>query len=344
MPRETLEKLGWGALKLGLCGASLVAVACCIVIIGGESGVEDSRADILAFGPLAETNTERFEDSLQGLGHGEPRIYSFNGNEVGFSTRTTRRKPRRLVEEYQRAFVRNGINRQMYVGLPGTEQFEERFDDPEAEIQRRREALMSGQIVPLEIGDTYAVMGGALVEGEPQTRDELEATLRERQPEQLDELFAGFRTIEIFRAPEANSTSVTASWSRGEFDIKRHMPEQHPRAEGVAPDRVVPACMGCVRQMRFAGRANAQPDDVQIFRSEQKPSEIARFYDRAMRNRGWRRTETDRTLGRLLDRTRSGETERYFRQYERDDRGVTINIRRSSVFDETTVTTYRRRN
>lgn len=343
---ETLRDIvPTAAFKLALCGASLVAIAVGIVLFGGGE-VEQSRADIFALDGAGASNTARFEDTLRSLGHTQPRSYDFNGNEVSFSTRHTRKDPRRLVEQYQRAFVRRGINQESYLGFPGSESDEGDERDEggvSTELQKRREALMSGQIVPLEIEENYVMMGGTLVSGKPQTRTAFREELREQTPERLAEMFAGYRSIEIFRDEESGSTSVTAAWSRGDFDIKKHMPEQYPRRRGVDPDPLVPACLGCLRQMRFAGRANTRPDDLSIFRSNRPPEQVARFYDEVMKNRGWRRTPTSRTLEGLLDPAGDIEGAAIFRRYQRGDRDVTISIRSHPEHNETTVTAHRNR-
>ena len=327
-----------GALvKLGICGLSIVAIAWAILILDGSGDVKSGSADILSLNPVPLSNTAKLENALKSLGHSEPRTYDFNGNEVAFSSRTTRKPQMRIIEEYQRAFVRQGLNEEVYMPV-------DRSGDPDAEtreaLQKRREAMMSGQIVPIEVHPNYAVMGAGMVEGQPATRAALETHLRHNDWENYESMFDGYRFIETFRDPESGSTSVTASWSRGSFDVKKHMPKRYPQRQVASPRSPVPRCLGCTRVMGFDGRANASPDELGVYGTKRDPDRVARFYDDAMHRRGWRRTDTSLLLNRVLDRAEDVRPGAAFRQYSRGESQITMSIRKTPGLDKTTVTTY----
>ena len=330
-------------MKLGVCGATIVCIGWAILILGGDGDVEETSADILSVNPVPLTNTARFENSLEALGHTEPRTYDLNGNEVAFSSRTTHKKPVRLVEEYQREFVRQGLNEETYIGLPsagsnggvGTAE-----DEGIEEFQTYREAMMSGQPIPLEASERHVTMGAGLIDRGVTTRRQLRNRLGSGDLASYAESFDGYRFIEAFRDPESGSTSVTAVWSRGDFDMTKNMPKRFPKKRGVNPSTDIPACIGCTRMMQFGGRANAEPNAVNIFETNIGPGRIAQFYDRAMRGRGWRPAASSRLVNEVLPYLEGVDPQTKFRQYSKGGESVLMRIRRDPTLDKTTVTTY----
>lgn len=343
MRLQTLTRSLGAVIKLGICGASILAIGWAILMLDG-SEVQEASADILSVSPAPLTNTARFEKSLKALGHGEPRVYDYNGNEVGFSTRYVRhKKPRRLLEQYQREFVRQGLNEQTYQNQPGSEldRSDPKYLEKSADAASERvEAMMSGQIVPLEVHDGYAAMGAGLITGKPSTRAQARQRLKAPKTDDFDELFEGYRMIEIFREPSSGATAVTAAWSRGDFEMKNHRPDRHADQRGVNPSLAIPSCMGCKRSVRFGGKANAKPDAVNIFETSQKPSRVVDFYDETMANRGWRRTETNQMLDRVLGGAGDVSSGTIFRQYRRANSEVSMRIRYAPSLDKTTITAY----
>ena len=343
MPPKVTDTL-WTLAKLAVAGASIFVIGWAILVFGHGGDIQRANADILSLSPVPLTNTAKFENSLEALGHEEPRVYNYNGNEVGFSTRYVRgMTPRRLVEQYQRAFVRQGLNEEAYLRRPGAKldrsdpQYAQKAADATVD---RAAAMMSGQIVPLEVHDNYAAMGAGLIAGMPTTRRELREELVRPEASNFDDLFAGYRMIEIFRDPSSGATAVTAAWSRGNFDMNKHRPDEQADRHRGDRSLEIPRCMGCTRTVRFSGESNAKPDAIDLFETPQIPRRVANFYDEAMADRGWVRTPENRLFDRMVEQTGEAESGTIFRQYRRGEDQISIRIRRDRSLDKTTITAY----
>lgn len=178
--------------KLGLSVAIVWGIAWGIVTFNVEGEVDESGALIWDMSGFERSNTQKFASALKSLGHEPPRVYNYNGNDVYVSTRKTEKEPRRAVRDYQRTFVRKGLNEEVYDWMPPTkENLEKGIDNPRT--QKRYEAMLSGQIIPQWVGDDYASMGGGLIKGQPETRKELDQQIiqakgTEELGETIDEL------------------------------------------------------------------------------------------------------------------------------------------------------------
>jgi hypothetical protein len=345
MEKPTTKNVVTTLLKLAFCGATIAMVAWAIVIVDGSGDVKETSADLLSLSPVPMTNTARFEEALDGLNHSEPRVFDHNGNEIGFSSRTTRKRPTRLLADYQRAFVEAGINERTYLGRPGADvdpdkPVDDRLRAADQEALVRQEAMMSGQVIPLDIDKERVSMGSVLVEGKPQTRRALREQFKETGPKNLGELYDGYRYIVAERDEESGVTSVTAAWSRGEFDMERNRPKTGREARKLDEQTGIPTCVGCSRVTDFSGQANAVDDHVAIFGSRRDPGQLTHFYDQAMRQRGWKRTSTNRMLDSVLDYAEQAPDRLRLRQYERNGEMTTIGIRQSPGLDKSTITTY----
>jgi hypothetical protein len=329
------HRISWAIVKLVVCGSSILLVGWAILVFEG-SEVDPANADIVSLSPVPLSNTARFENSLDDLGHSEPRIYDYNGNEVAFSTKYTDKKSGRLIEEYQRAFVRHGLNEESYYrtvdrNAPDAEQ-------KVAEQQRKqRAAMLSGQPVPLAIGESYSVMGAALVAGKPDTRSELKGRLANPSTDKLQNFYQGFRLIEIFRDPSSGTASVTAAWSRGSFDLNKHEPRQRVSQSNSDP---VPSCPGCKQVMAFSGQANAAPNTVNVFGTNLAENKALEFYDRKMDQQGWERSSGGQMLDRFMSQMKGAGASPTLRRYKRGAQNVTVGVRPHPTLDKTMITTY----
>lgn len=199
---------------------------------------------------------------------------------------------------------------------------------------------MSGQVIPLEIQANRVTMGSVLLEGKPQTRRALRDQLAADGPKDLSKLYDGYRYIVAERDEESGVTSVTAAWSRGEFDMERNEPKTGSEARELDEQTGIPTCIGCSRVSDFSGQANAADDHVTVFGSQRDPGQLTHFYDQAMRQRGWQPTRTNRLLGRVLDYADDAPDNLRLRQYQRNGEMMTIGIRQEPGLDKTTITTY----
>lgn len=332
-------------LKLGLAGASLVAVAWLIVVLDGSGDVRETNADIISLNPVPVSNTARFEDTLETLGHSAPETYDYNGNEVSFSTRVSRKRPEQLLREYQEAFVRHGVNEEVYLPYGRAawrqKQRQKAGGDEAPSYKKRRDAMLSGQMVPTGLTENYMSMSGGLLKGNAQTREQLNDYMQEKGFGRFEDEFAAYRQIEAFRDAVTGKTTVTASWSDESFDIKKHAETKYPKASGVNPDTTVPSCPGCIRQMRFTGKENTKPYTVNAFATDQRRDRVVDFYDRALHRRGWQRTETNRRMDQVMQFTDLKHARnRRLLQYTNGAQFLTILVQTDPSLDKTTVTTY----
>lgn len=192
--------LGKNLLRILLTVGLVCAIAAAFLVLNPSSqgdgglGVESSQADVLWMTPFERTNTQKFAGALQDLGHEPPRAYDLNGNDVYFSTRTTYKSPERLVEEYQRAFVEQGLNSRMW--MQSTDQFS-RLKGSEALRKRyreRSEASVNGEILPAVVRDDYMSMTGMVFdkadgEGEGEERARQMIGKVEETTEKLSRLY-----------------------------------------------------------------------------------------------------------------------------------------------------------
>jgi hypothetical protein len=185
---QTWRKVGWVVLKFGAAGASLVAIAVTIVLVGAGGDVEETQALVWDMGTFEKSSTQKFASSLKHLGHTPPEVYDYNGNKVYFSRRHSRKNPDRLVREYQRTFVERGINDKMYedflvemtseASVPGSNYASRPnpsnglSNDKKTAIRDEFEGLVTGEIVPRERTETMASMVGIVSKGDPETISE----------------------------------------------------------------------------------------------------------------------------------------------------------------------------
>ncbi len=220
MSRENRQgswrRAGVVVLKLGLAGASLVAIAAAVVLLGPDGSVEEGRALVWDMGVFEQTSTQKFAGSLKHMGHHPPEVYDYNGNEVYFSKRSSSKSPDALVEEYQRTFVERGLNDKVYddylvrqsagrrgVGAGGSLQSGEQMT-----VKRRHpprghaslgdalkdelNGLLTGEVVPNRRTDSMVSMVGVLSKGDPDNFHEAATVRREfikrhSSQERLDE-------------------------------------------------------------------------------------------------------------------------------------------------------------
>ncbi len=290
-------------LKLLAAGGTIAMVAFAIATMSPRGGVRDSNADVLDFDFFRTTPSVRFVESLEQLGHEEPRVYEVGEETVYFSARTTSRRPHELVEEYQRTFVENGVNAEAHV-------------EPMSPLSPDARQMLRGEVVTFEANANFASMGGGVIAGLPETKPELERELAANRDVPFDQVFRGFRSIQAERLD--GMTVVTAVWSDDDFDIRESL---NP---GPA-DTEVPACPGCITLPDFGTVANDIDRTVHHLESPQRPEDVQRFYRRAFTNRGWTETETSRHgSGEPREYTRGEERMTVFTRPHEDGTSVTL--------------------
>jgi hypothetical protein len=300
----------WALTKLGIAGASLVAIGWSVITFyPTKGGVKETEADIVSMVTFKRTSTQQFALALDALGHDRPRSYDYNGNKVFFSSRTTTQSPEQVLREYQEFFTRRGINERPYYeaspdGGPRPGENDETY---QALVEERGLAMLSGQLVPSIITPNYVAMGGGIIEGEPRTCAEA-AEILERQVANgiphFNDVFRGFRGIEAMRSEDGRHTHVTASWSESNYDMDKHIPrDTRAKVRGTNPDPELPSCPGCERLQRFAGEGKEKDYVTNVFLSPQHHSSVASFYLQAMQARGWKETDSSQFSRDILNMT-----------------------------------------
>lgn len=270
-PRHRGASLVWAGLKLAICGATICAIAFAITVFDLSVEVPELHADIVWFGADERSNTEQFEGALEEMGHDSPRRYDLEGNAVFFSTNTSRKSLDQLMVEYQERFRLKGLNDDIY------------DDVPHDQFAGTEEALTGG-IIPLVVEPNRVVLGGAITRNRAEDGADLIENFADA--ETPDELLRGHRYIEMTRPDDRRHTSIVATWSDESFDHSTMLFGSDSERRPV--DTEVPACPGCVRVSRFADDAPAQGDHVEVsYTSPASVDEVARFYARALRSRGW---------------------------------------------------------
>lgn len=274
--RSKWAALGWAGVKLAVCGALIAAVAVAIAMFGADADITESHADVVWLTDTDRSNTERFVDGLDNLGHSPAERYDLNGNTVYFSTAVSRKRPRQLMAEYQEEFQRQGLNDRIYVDLSSANEIE------------RTETALTGGVVPLAISSNHVALAGTVTKNGAEDRSELLANRADA--EDATKLFRAHRYIEISRSDDSRHTSVVATWSDEDFDYQRMVPGSS--AEGQSFDATVPACPNCTRLTRFSdanpGRA---PRTELSFIGPRSIDETRAYYSRTLADRGWQRED-----------------------------------------------------
>lgn len=328
-----------GTVKLGIAGATICAIGWAFLTFGPEGEVKESQADIHDLALMAPLdNTQRFVKALDNLGHEKPRIYNYNGTQVYFSTRASEKKPRDLIQEYQRAFVEEGVNKKVYDVKVDLDALAAKGEDAlQKEADARIKAMLDGEVQVVYHDDNRVIMASALID-----RSKAPPTKVTQKPDgttELDfdfkEVFTAHRYIEASWHPIRNETVVTASWGDESFDIKKTLPtsQQDPmaRSQNAAADLDVPSCLGCERVTRFATDANDKPYVFQVFDSPQSEDQVANFYRKAMTGRGWQESKHSKHLDRFAFEHAEDVEGGKVLQFKRGIQNVTLTIHPSST-------------
>lgn len=309
------------ALKLGFSGAVIFTIAAAFVIVSDDGEVSEAKADLYDLHSADVYQHEDFQRVLEDSGL-EPRPYDHNGNFVNFAVGDSDLTPEELLEYYQHKFKRAGINSKVYdeAMFSALARHQEADDD---ELLDAQDALLRGEMVPLSITEDHVAMGGLLGSFEPDddaedfkeqlqsqdlsrfaTTDELHDHLDNLSKfhlpptlghEAYDDDIEGFRYLEAHREPGTSNTTVTSTWSDGEFDADK---VTDPDATGVGTDDI-PACIGCERDNRLQALGDDEPYVLNQFRTTSTPGEVTSFYERALTQRDWSPTEAEKGLREL---------------------------------------------
>jgi hypothetical protein len=302
------------AVKLALAGSTIALTAFLFLAVNPSGQVQDTQADIAFLGFSPTSNDQRFQAALNKLDHPTPRVYDYNGNTVFFSVVESKKTPVELLLEYQHEFVRQGVNEEVWgvedtltrVSEPSPDDAPEQIDKALRSIAIR-EAMLTGQIVPIHTSPESVVMTGALLKDIDDDRETFQKHMEERKimsaKDPFNKLFNAYRTVQIDWDNDTHTSTVTASWSHKGFDIRKtHPPEIGGTDEGRGVNTDVPACPGCSMEVRIDGTGVEAPLKKVTYVTKQSPVYIQSFYTNALAKRGWQQTNASKMTEKMGDR------------------------------------------
>lgn len=287
--KQIAARAGVLVCKLSVAGAVIAAVAFAVVAFDGPTGeVSDAEADIWTVVAGDTSKHEDFVDVLEDEGMSEPRQFDHNGNQVYFSHDTTRESPMEVLDRYQRAFVREGVNRNYH------EQVRDPVDPRDVENMETfyqgmagMSDFMTGGLVPVETKRNRMTMVGIET---PEQADNLEDLIVETDRGLADpeDVIGAFRYIDAEREEGSRETTVTAVWSDEYFDLDR-LGAGNYDVETMHPiERHIPVCRGCERVTRFSGTGDEADQHGLLYRSSRPLDDVVSYYEEEMPRHGWR--------------------------------------------------------
>lgn len=272
--------------KLGLAGASIVAIAWMVGVFQPDGTIKESEADILDLNVVHRSDEVRFSDALDEMGHDDPQSFSINGNVVHFSMARHRKRPEQLMKEYQEEFVHEELLSRVYT---------DQKDIEENHNQYMVDSFTGGP-VPQMVHPEYVALGGLMAaDGIEDEEDLWGAALDKPKPH---DVFKGHRFIEMFWDEHRRESTVTATWSDKNFDYRRMMPGNEEAGQ-LDVDTRVPACPGCTRINRTSSLDPQGNFASNIYHGARTQEQLLDFYRTAMRKRGWRETDASLTFGQV---------------------------------------------
>lgn len=362
-----------GTAKLALGGAIIAAIAAIFLVVSQEGDVTEAEADIVDSRPAEVSEHEDFNRLMEDAGF-EPRPFDHNGNRVNFATADSPHAPLELAEIFQQRFERAGINSRVYDQSVHQLVDEARFrgdgegpNDAALELQEMFDAMLKGEVVPLQAHSDYVTMAGAPLEQDvdelaeqlqeewgPQMHDQMsrsegmqrlvDAVPRGQIPmmEDFGDNLAGYRFMELRRDTNSSraESNAIASWSDSDdFDGSQiYDPEGLEQRNDVE----VPACAGCDRMNRLEALDDDEPYVLNQFESRAVPEGITAFYDRELPRRRWQRSNNQRILDEFEEyspilRSLRGDAE--FQSYERGEESMVLFVQEDPVEQKTNVLT-----
>ena len=299
--------------------------------------VKQAEADIALLDFVApETKHERFIHTLVEEGMEEPRSYDWNGNKFFFTMTKTEEKPLEVMRRFQRAFVRNGVNKKAHMTRSPRSTTPSRLHrlKQASEAQRRRSAhiyeqnlerlddFFGGGVVPTQISGDYVAMAGTTSDERADGGFEfLLEQLRSEAP--VEESVRAMRFMDARYDDKSGMTTVTATWSDEELDIPG-LAGERPMLGASQYDPDIPACIGCERKLRFAGEGAEEAYTSTVFHGDSSPQRTMDFYDHALGSRGWALSPASYMLEGLTRRGVAPDQGAMIRSYGRDTNFITL--------------------
>lgn len=299
----------FGSVKLLFAACTIVAIGAVFLTMNPspEEPVKKAEADIFELGMGPGDKQDLFVESLKELGMEKPRPYDWNGNKFYFSMKQTKQPPLEVMREFQEKFAEKGVNSKPHLqSIPPLAQFGTMTEFKNLPLDKQRDKakvleknmewmddFFNGGVVPIEANEDYMSMSGSTPKLD--SANALDYLMKKSRAKlSLEDSVKAMRFIDATRDPRSGLTTVTATWSDRELDIKK-LSNRSDTAH-LSVDADIPSCMGCERMMRFAGEGNESGYKDNIFAGHVSPDQMISFYDRALKARGWDESPTARVL------------------------------------------------
>lgn len=293
-----MSKTLWNLCKLGIAGAVIFGIGWAITVSDPEDGVKEAKADIQDFLPTQALLEQSFSKTVKTSGL-EPRPYEMNGNDVFFAVAYVEQSPEEVLDFYQDAFVKAGINDKKYTEIP-----QGRFERTMADIAKPHDlspeeleydrAMLTGGVVPVIKHSGYMAMGGIVPKAQNQKLEEIvDAWALSGQHDRMSGVMDGFRFIDARQWPGQRGSRITSVWAEEGFDASKMA---NPQEEGVAPVLQTPVCMGCTLALQMKSRAPDERFRIGHFVSGRNRDDIRDFYETAMFGRGWKGADAPKAV------------------------------------------------
>jgi len=302
---------GFGKLTVAGCTIALIALGFLTMNPDPEQPVKQAEADIFELGMGPTDKQDLFVQSLKELDMEKPRPYDWNGNKFYFSMKQTKQSPLEVMRDFQEKFAQNGVNSKAYItDVPTINQATPVLELKDAsETERKKTAeiykqnvqrlddFFNGGVIPVHVSEDYVAMSGSTPKMEADgALDYLKNMAENRQS--LGESVRAMRFVDARRNRSTGLTTVTATWSDRDLDIKKLTNRSDTTSLNVDPD--IPSCMGCERLMRFAGEDKEENYVDHVFAGSGSVNQIMAFYDHALKSRGWMPGDSSYALERFM--------------------------------------------
>lgn len=292
--------------KLAATALGLVAIAGGLTMLGGPATPVD-EADALIVDQRASStdDQQRFVEVLDAYDMSEPKAYDYNGHTVYMSRGASHQSPKRILHDMQRRFAHRGLNEYVHrtvssSGAPANDRTLRRDF-------RTGEDFLTGGLVPTTIGPTHVAMTGVETEYDADNLREMTRRIVRQNGRLGPEAIERFRYVEAFRARESDRTRLLAYWSDDRFDFESFRTDRRSQASSsstspaASMETSLPRCPDCRRLTSLKGLGESGRRTV-LFETSAPPSRIEAFYQRTLRNRGWRASSALESVDRLGQR------------------------------------------
>lgn len=321
------SKMVLSLLKCGLAGIVVVLIGFGFLVFQSPAGeIAEAEADIWDLFGSERSNTQKFMNTLEREGMSPPRQFDHNGNQIFFSHQTSRESPREVMNRYQRAFYREGVNTYIHdtvrEAVPPGE-----VEDMETLVQgfAGADEFFSGGLVPMQLTRNHMYMVGI---DTPQGAKSIDDAVYESRSGTVTppEIVSAFRYLDATREEGSLTTTITAIWSDDHFDLRKLASLQELEGTVHPIEFEVPVCQACARVTRLSGTGREGHRHTVLYRSPQSVQAVISFYENHMIRYGWAHDPSTRSLAELQRREIAPHQSSQVRTFFRDTQQLTLAV------------------